>query len=111
MAPRVADWCFSFTACDRKDGNGETDAATYQDIPFSVAFNEVLPTRLTVTYTPPGAKSQYLWTDDADFAIDTTHNIAMAWDTIGGGNSKLEVWLDGRQVLEKGGLSGWTGDC
>ena len=28
-----------------------------------------------------------------------------------GGNSKLQVWLDGTQVLEKDGLTLWTGDC
>ena len=28
-----------------------------------------------------------------------------------GGNSKLEMWLDGRQVLEKEGLTLWTGNC
>ena len=27
-----------------------------------------------------------------------------------GGNNKLELWLDGTKVLEKGGLTLWTGD-
>ena len=28
-----------------------------------------------------------------------------------GGNSKLKAWLDGKQVLEKEGLTLWTGNC
>lgn len=95
----------------RKDGNGDTEASTYQDVPFSLAFSEVLPTRFSVFYTPPGAKGGNIWTDTADFAIHTTHNVALAWDTMAGGNSKLEVWLDGRRVLEKEGLTLWTGKC
>ena len=34
----------------------------------------------------------------------------MAWDTKSGGNNNLQVWLDGESVLNKGGLSLWTGD-
>ena len=28
-----------------------------------------------------------------------------------GGNNKLRLWLDGKQVLEKDGLTLWTGKC
>ena len=28
-----------------------------------------------------------------------------------GGNSKLEMWFDGTKVLEKDGLTLWTGEC
>lgn len=52
-----------------------------------------------------------LWSDSFDFSTNTTHNVALAWDTMSGGNSKLEMWFDSTQVLEKDGLTLWTGNC
>ncbi len=95
----------------RKDGVNDRGSSTYQDIPFNLAFNEVLPTRFSIGYTPPGGKYADLWSDSSNFSINTTHNVALAWDTMSGGNNKLEVWLDGTKVLEKDGLTLWTGDC
>ena len=37
-----------------------------------------------------------------------THNIALAFDTTSAGN--IQVWIDGAEVFNKGGLSFWTGD-
>ena len=95
----------------RKNGNGDTDSSTYQDVPFSLTFSEVLPTRISINYNPPGGKRTDLWSDSSDFSTSTTHNVALAWDTMSGGNSKLEMWLDGTKMLEKDGLTLWTGNC
>ena len=78
---------------------------------FNLQWTETLPTRLSLGYTPPGTNAKYgpLWTDSSDFPLNTTHNIALAWDTKSGGNNNLQVWLDGESVLNKGGLSLWTG--
>lgn len=62
-------------------------------------------------YTPPGGKYTGLWSDSSNFSTSTNHNVALAWDTIAGGNSKLEMWFDGAKVLEKDGLTLWTGKC
>ena len=62
-------------------------------------------------YTPPGGKGEEIWSADSDFSTNTSHNVALAWDTMSGGNSKLSFWLDGKQVLEKDGLTLWTGKC
>ncbi|KAF6223694.1 hypothetical protein HO133_000537 [Letharia lupina] len=94
-----------------KNAYDETDSSTYQDAPFFLAFSEVLPTRFSIGYNPPGGKNTYLWSDGSDFSTNTTHNVALAWDTMSGGNSKLEMWLDGTKVLEKDGLTLWTGKC
>ena len=80
------------------------------DVPFALAFTEVLPTRLSLGYAPPGGKRTVLWRDSG-FSTTTTHNVALAWDAMSGGTSKLDTWLDGKQVLEKDGLTLWTGKC
>ncbi|MCJ1452529.1 hypothetical protein MMC28_002872 [Mycoblastus sanguinarius] len=91
--------------------DGETPGSrNYQDIVFNIQFTEAVPTRLALGYTNPGSSYNYLWTDSSDFSVNTTHNIALAWDTKSGGNNKLQMWLDGTQVLAKEGLNLWTGD-
>lgn len=91
--------------------NGAADASDDQDIVFNLQWTETLPTRLSLGYTAPGTDANYspLWTDSSDFTLNTTHNIALAWDTKSGGNNNLQVWLDGESVVNKGGLSLWTG--
>lgn len=66
---------------------------------------------LTGLHTPgTGSKYSSVWTGSSDFPLNTTHNIALAWDTNSSGNSKLKLWLDGKSVLSKSGLSLWSGD-
>ena len=91
--------------------NGAPGYKTHQNIVFNLQWTEELPTRLSLGYTPPpDNKYSTIWTDSSDFALNTTHNIALAWDTKSGGNNKLQMWLDGKKVLSKSGLSLWTGD-
>ena len=87
------------------------DSAKYQDVPFGFTFTEVLPTRLFAGSNPPGGEPAVLWSDSFDFSNTTSHNVTLTWDTMSGGNSKLEVWLNGTMMLEKDGLTFWTGEC
>ena len=92
-------------------------ATPLQNIPFNLIFNSDSPTRLSITYQPPGQGSNpdganthdTIWTSDTEFALSQTHHIALAFDTKPGGNNKLQLWLDGTSVFEKDGLSLWTG--
>ena len=84
-----------------------------QTIPFGLRLisMNVLPTRFSIGYTSPGGKGANLWSDGADLSVNTTHNAALAWDTMPGGDRKLVVWLDGIKVLETDGLTPWTGNA
>ncbi|KAL9124822.1 MAG: hypothetical protein Q9217_005889, partial [Psora testacea] len=82
-----------------------------QNIPFNIQFTEKEPTRLSVGYTPPGEKYETIWTSTTVFSTNETHNIALSWDTIKAkSGNKLQMWLDGKSVLESDGLDLWTGE-
>ncbi|KAK4692449.1 hypothetical protein P7C71_g4759, partial [Lecanoromycetidae sp. Uapishka_2] len=94
-----------------KNGLASAQSGGDQDIVFNLQFTESLPTRLSLGYTPPGGDDyETIWTDSSGFSTTTTHNIALAWDTLPGGNNNVQLWLDGQKVFEKGGLSLWSGD-
>jgi len=84
-----------------------------QDEPFSIAFTEEDPTHLSLGYTSPGTPqdSGPLWNNTADFDTTKVHHIALARNIFPGGNSKLQMWHGGEQVLDQAGLKLWrTGD-
>ena len=100
--------------CRKKD---DKQATPLQNIPFNLIFTSASPTRLSITYQPPGQgsnpdganKHETIWTSTSEFALSQTHRIALAFDTKPGGNNKLQLWLDGTKFFEKDGLSLWTG--
>ncbi|KAL6717805.1 hypothetical protein ACLMJK_003890 [Lecanora helva] len=93
-----------------KDGGGKSSSSTYQNVPLSLTFSEKNPTRFSLSYTPPGEKSSYLWSDTGDFVTNKIHSIALSWDTMAGGNNNVHLWLDGKSVFQKSGLHLWTGN-
>ncbi|KAG8532249.1 uncharacterized protein KY384_003890 [Bacidia gigantensis] len=87
----------------------DESAEPSQNIPFNLQFNNTKDTRLSLGYTSPNLDYKTLWTADSDFDTSAVHNIALAWDTMGSANSKIQMWFDGQMVVEQGGLTLWTG--
>jgi len=73
---------------DRKNGLQSAQSRGPQDIVFNLQIINSLPTRVSLGYTPPSDDNyETVWTESSDFSPTTTENIALASDTLSGGNN------------------------